>query len=70
MRIIVDMEGEPFKRYEVDPDSHIYFEEYYGRLEHRPHNHFFFGGWAIRRGGLDEQYRSLSSRNIIKITRR
>lgn len=70
MRIIVDMEGEPFKRYEVDPDDHIYFEENYRRIERGPHNHFFFGAQAIRRGGLDEQYRSLSSRNITKVTRK
>ena len=63
MRIIVDMEGEPFKRYEVDPDDHIYFER-------DPGNHFFFGAQAIRRGGLDEQYRSLYSRNITKVTRK
>ena len=64
MRIIVDMKGEPFKRYEVDPEDHFYFEGFDGD------NHFFFGAQAIRRGGLDEQYRSLYSGNITKVTRR
>ena len=67
MRIIVTMEGEPFKRYEVDPDDHHLFENNYW---HPGDPKFYFGAQAIRRGGLDEQYRSLYSGNIIKVTRR
>ena len=70
MRIIVDMEGEPFKRYEVDPDDHFFFEDGYWQIGEGPGNHFFFGAQAIRRGGLDEQYRALYSRNITKVTRK
>ena len=65
--IIAHMTGEPFKRYMVD----IADEELFEHFEPGERGSFFFGAQAIRgRGVIDEQYRSLSSRDVVKVTRR
>lgn len=63
--IIVHMHSEPFKRYMVDPSDEYLFtskvpDDYWN-------GYFHFGAQAIRRSGLDEQYRTLSGFGITKV---
>lgn len=65
--IIVTVEREPFKRYVVDEDDEYLFDtppEQYGM------GFFIFGAQAIRKNGIDESYRSLSSDCVLKVTRK
>lgn len=62
--IIAHMIGEPYKRYVVDSEDEHLFDHF----EHEE-NRFVFGAQAIRRNGIDEQYRSLSTDGVIRITK-
>lgn len=65
--IIAHMSNEPFKRYVVDNMDEYLFNNF----DPKHKGLFFFGAQALRaRGVVDEQYRSLSSTDVIKITRK
>lgn len=63
--VIVNVTGEPFKRYVVDPEDEHLFDHF----EHEE-DRFVFGAQAIRRNGIDEQYRLLSTDGVFKVTRK
>lgn len=71
MAIIVTMTGETFKRYQVcEEDEELFSGISNGEWQIDYDPGFFFGAQAVRRGGLDESYRSLSSNHITKVTRK
>lgn len=62
--IIVNVTGEPFKRYVVDEEDAYMFDAF--DPDGFP---FYFGAQALRgRGVIDEQYRALYSMNVTKVT--
>ena len=64
--IIATMNGETFKRYSVDPeDFDLFWNPESTEWDAIPS---FFGAQAIRKGGLDEQYRSLCGLDVEKVT--
>ena len=64
--VIVNVTGEPFKRYVVDVEDESMFDNF--DPDGLP---FYFGAQALRgRGVIDEQYRSLDSESVTKVTRK
>lgn len=65
--VIVNVTGEPFKRYVVDSEDEYLFDNF----EPGERGFFFFGAQALRsKGVIDEQYRLLDSNCVTKVTRK
>lgn len=65
--IIVTVTGETYKRYVVDSEDEYLFDN---PPEDYVMGFFPFGAQAIRKNGIDESYRLLSSDCITKVTRK
>lgn len=65
--IIVTVTGETYKRYVVDSEDEYLFDN---PPEGYALPFFPFGAQAIRKNGIDESYRLLSSRSVTKVTRK